>query len=63
MPVALQTPATAEELSLFAAQGEPEQTSSSVAAFALSADPVLWAVALTGLQPSELECLEGNEGA
>ena len=60
VPVELQTPATAEELSLFAAQ---EQASSSVAAFALSADPVLWAVALTGLQPSELECLEGNEGA
>lgn len=63
VPVALQTPATAEELSLFAAQGEPAQASPSVAAFALSADPVLWAVALTGLQPSELECLEGNEGA
>lgn len=47
VPVELQTPATAEELSLFAAQ---EQASSSVAAFALSADPMLWAVALTGLQ-------------
>jgi len=61
LPVELLTPATAEEL--FAAQGEIEQASSSVAAFALSADSVLWAVALTGLQPSELECLEGNEGA
>lgn len=60
VPVELQTPATPEELSLLAAQ---EQASSSVAAFALSADPMLWAVALTGLQPSELECLEGNEGA
>ena len=58
--VELKTPATVEELSLFAAQ---EQDSSSLAAFALSDDPMLWAVALTGLQPSELVCLEGNEGA
>ena len=58
--VELKTPATVEELSLFAAQ---EQDSSSLAAFALSDGPMLWAVALTGLQPSELVCLEGNEGA
>ena len=58
--VELKTPATVEELSLFAAQ---EQDSSSLAAFALLDDPMLWAVALTGLQPSELVCLEGNEGA
>ena len=33
------------------------------AAVALSADSLLWACALTGLQPGELECLEGNKGA
>ena len=30
---------------------------------ALPADAMLWASALTGLQPSDLQCLEGNEGA
>lgn len=30
---------------------------------ALPADPMLWAAALTGLEPEELACKEGNEGA
>ena len=30
---------------------------------AMPAEPMLWAVALTGLKPEELECLEANEGA
>lgn len=59
--VELRTPTNVDELSL--GIGELEEASPSVAAVALSADPVLWAVALTGLQPGELECLEGNEGA
>lgn len=34
-----------------------------VSAIALPADAMLWATALTGLEPSQLECKEGNEGA
>ena len=33
------------------------------AAIALPADPMLWAVALTGLKTDELEALEANAGA
>lgn len=32
-------------------------------AIALPDDPMLWAVALTGLEPPQLACREGNEGA
>ena len=35
----------------------------SMCVLALPAEPMLWAVALTGLEPDELECREANEGA
>ena len=35
----------------------------ALAIIALPPVPMLWAQALTGLDPGQLECLEGNEGA
>eukprot|EP00908_Phaeocystis_cordata_P011992 Transcript_22961.p1 GENE.Transcript_22961~~Transcript_22961.p1 ORF type:complete len:226 (-),score=20.99 Transcript_22961:205-882(-) len=61
MPVEIRSPSTVDELT--AAQEELEGGSHVTSAVAISADPLLWSVALTGLLPSELECLAGNEGA
>ena len=53
-----------EELTV-AAQilGEAEESVTTVAIALPADDAMLWAVALTGLSPSELQCREGNEGA
>lgn len=62
----LRAPQSADEL--VAAQAELTAVGESASeplktAIALPADPLLWAMALTGLEPAQLECLEGNEGA
>ena len=46
---------------LISAQEELQSTGPS--AIALPADPMLWAVSLTGLQPADLEMKAANEGA
>ena len=62
----LRAPTNAEEL--VAAQAELEEIAAAgdgtqAPILALPADAMLWAVALTGLKPDDLVCLEGNEGA
>ena len=58
----LRAPTTSEELA--AAQAELESSDDdALAIIALPPVPMLWAQALTGLDPGQLECLEGNEGA
>ena len=54
----LRAPTTVDELKLAEAE-----LAESGGAIALPSDPMLWAVALTGLKPDKLQCLEGNEGA
>ena len=62
VPAVLRSPENSEEL--YAAQGELSKLDgSSPSVIALSAEPMLWAQALTGLPESELVCLEANEGA
>lgn len=56
----IRAPTTVEELRVAVAELE---TVEAPAALALPADPLLWAVSLTGLEPDELQCLQGNEGA
>lgn len=62
-PAEIRTPTSVEELS--EARDELESLSGSdvTTAIVLSADPMLWATALTGLRPDQLVCLEANEGA
>uniref|UniRef100_A0A7S0LEC8 Uncharacterized protein n=1 Tax=Coccolithus braarudii TaxID=221442 RepID=A0A7S0LEC8_9EUKA len=61
----LRVPENVEELR--AAQAmleEPDSGGPAVSTvIALPADALLWSVALTGFSPSELECIEANEGA
>jgi hypothetical protein len=62
----IRSPTSVEELSAAMAEleGLVESADAPVtAAIALPAEPMLWAVALTGMDESTLQCLEGNEGA
>jgi len=65
LPAALRAAETLE--GVYAAQKELEELRAadggSMCVLALPAEPMLWAVALTGLEPDELECREANEGA
>ena len=66
VPAALRAPLAREDLK--GAQEELEALKDGseeelTAAIALPADPMLWAEALTGLEPDQLVCLEANEGA
>ena len=61
----LRAPASASELGLAQAELESLATAGPerLTAIALTAEPLLWALALTGLNASQLECLEANVGA
>ena len=63
LPMELRTVASVDQLQ--AAEDELQDLSSTnaVSAIALPADAMLWASALTGRAPRDLECLAGNEGA
>ena len=66
VPAALRAPLAREDLK--GAQEELEALKDGseeelTTAIALPADPMLWAEALTGLEPDQLVCLEANEGA
>lgn len=57
----LRAPLTSDELSAAQAELESLQGPGVTTVLALPADAMLWAEALTGLKPSQLECVE--EGA
>lgn len=57
----LRAPTTTAEL--YTAQEELDGLDAPTTVIAISADAQLWAEALTGLKPEQLECLEANEGA
>ena len=65
LPAVLRSADTLE--GVYSAQTELEELhtadGSSMCVLALPAESMLWAVALTGLDPEELKCLEANEGA
>jgi len=61
VPVILHAPIASADLS--AAQVDLAKANESAGVIAMAAEPMLWAQALTGLDESELECLEANEGA
>ena len=61
--LALRAPTTPESLAEVMAEFESFDGDGVQPVIALPADAMLWASALTGLQPSDLQCLEGNEGA
>ena len=61
--LALRAPTTPESLAEVMAEFESFDADGVQPVIALPADAMLWASALTGLQPSDLQCLEGNEGA
>lgn len=62
LPVELRTASTAEELRAVQAELDGlDGPDASFAAIAIPADAMLWAEALTGLKPNQLECVE--EGA
>ena len=63
MAMRLSAPLSTDELRMIVDELEARQEDGRTAAIALPADSMLWAVALTGLPPTELQCLEGNEGA
>ena len=59
----MRTPTTTDELRTAQRELESLGNEEATAVIALSADPMLWACALTGLEPEDLVCLEANEGA
>lgn len=59
----LRAPTTVDTLESATADLSTADGGSGTKVLVLPADSMLWSMALTGLQPSELQCLEGNQGA
>ena len=63
MQAELRSPVELDALAEAQAELLGQEGEKTTRAIVLPADPMLWAVSLTGLPSEELQCKEGNEGA